>query len=171
MYLKIKHALVSVVLAVSLMVSGCVTTSVGPDGQVQVTEPDYATIQLMATAAVAGWAASQKEGIKPSDAKVVMDVLAAIESYHADGTAINPVAWSAAIQQQVPKRYQALSNVLVQIVAMQLEKYGVMEQIPTLDNVGGKIMNAVITGAKLGLSPYLSSGPVWGDRSSRIYEA
>lgn len=171
MYLKmIKQAFVSVVLAVSLMVSGCVTTSVGPDGQVQVTEPDYVTIQLLATASIASWAAVQKDGISQADATAVLGILDAIEVYHADGTAINPNAWAGAVQQQVPKRYQALANVLVQIVAMQLEKYGVMDQIPTPDSVGGKIMSAISTGVKLGLSPYLQSSTVWEDRTVYTYE-
>lgn len=172
MYLKmIKHVLVSAVLAVSLLVSGCVTTSVAPDGQVQVTEPDYDLIQILSTASVSAWAATQKEGIKKQDAEAMLSILNAIEAFHADGTAIDPTAWAGAIQQQVPKRYQGLAGVLVQIVASQLAKYGVMEQIPTPENVGGKIMSAIVTGAKLGLAPYLPSSTKWGDRSSRIYEA
>jgi predicted small secreted protein len=170
MYLKmIKHVLVSAVLAVSLLVSGCVTTSVGPDGQVQVTEPDYEMIQLLSTASVAAWAASQKDGIKPQDAEAVMAVLTAIEAYHADGTVIDPAAWHVAIQNQVPKRYQGLAAVLVQIVASQLEKYGVMAQIPTPDSVGGKIMRSIATGVKLGLSPYLQSSVGEGRVTVRLY--
>ncbi len=172
--LYLKNSLVALVLTCGLSVTpGCVSTIQNPDGSVVVSEPDYDVIQLLATATISAWAATQKDGIKPQDAEALLAIMASIEQYHADGSAINPAAWTVEIQKQVPKRYQALAVVLVQVVASQLEKYGVADQIPTPDSVGGKVMRAIITGASLGLAPYLpsSSATIWEDRTVRTVEA
>lgn len=172
MYQKSKLFLTAVVLAVTLVSSSCVTTTVGPDGQVQVTEPDYIVIQMLSTAAISAWAASQKEGIKAEDAAALASIVDSVVEYHADGSPIDAAAWSAEIAKQVPKRWQGLAVVFVQLTEYQLKKYGVMDQIPTADSVGGKVMKAIADGAKLGLQPYLPSTlTIWEDRTVHTYEA
>lgn len=173
MYLNtIKHMLVSFVLALGLTVSGCMTTTIGPDGQVQVSEPDYMAIQLLSTAAISAWAASQKDGIKAEDAEMLAALVTAVVEHHQDGSPIDAASWSTAIAQQVPKRWQGLAVAFVQLTEYQLKKYGVMDQIPTKDSVGGKVMEAIATGAMLGLQPYIqSSMTIWEDRTVYTYEA
>lgn len=172
MYLKmIKQFLVSVVLAVGLTVSGCVTTTIGPDGQVQVSEPDYMAIQMLSTATVSAWAASQKDGIKPEDAAALAGIIQSVTEFHKDGAAIDSSAWTAAIAKQVPKRWQGLAIVFVQLTEYQLKKYVVLDQIPTPDSVGGKVMNAISAGALLGLKPYLEpTSTLWEDRTVYTYD-
>ena len=174
MYLKmIKHVLAAFMIVSVLATQGCVTTTVNPDGSAQVSAPDYDMIQLLSTASIAAWAASQKEGIRPQDAEALAAIIDSIESFHQDGSPIVESDWSAAVAVQVPKRYQALSMVLVVIVQSQLAKYGVMDQVPTPDSVGGKIMKAIVDGAKMGLAPYLpqTSVTIWEDRTVYTYEA
>lgn len=159
-------------LAAVLVTGGCVTTTVNPDGTVIQTEPDYEMIQLLSTASVGAWAAMQKDGISPYDAEALMGIIGSISEYHKDGTTIDPNAWSVAIAKQVPKRYQALAVVMVQLTAHELAKFGVSTEVPSPDSVSGKIMNAIVNGAKLGLSPYLpSAGTIWEDRTVVAYEA
>jgi hypothetical protein len=145
---------VSAVLA-SLLVAGCATRTIQPDGSVVVQEVDTDAIKLMATASVAVWAASQKDGIKPEDAENLLSILNAVEVYHADGSPIKPEKWVSAIQKQVPKRYQALAMVLVELVAHELDKRGLSDVAPALSSDAQKILRAIHEGALVGLRPYL----------------
>ncbi len=153
----LKNSLIACVLAFGLVLNGCVTTTVNPDGSTSVSEPDYESIQLLSTAAIAAWAASQKDGLKPQDAEVILKVMSAIENFHKDGTPLDEGQWSGAIAQQVPKRWQGVAIVLVQLTKHELDKYGVLDQIPTEDSVGGKIMKAIVTGVRMGVAPYMGT--------------
>jgi hypothetical protein len=109
----------------------------------------------MSSATVAAWAASQKEGIQKKDAETVLRVLDLIEEFRRDGAVLNIEEWSVAIRNDVPLRYQALALVLVQLVELQLSRYGVAATVPQLGSVPSKIMEAVRNGAVLALMPYV----------------
>ena len=158
-YLKTlsKFLVVCVALTFTLSVVSCAVTRTLPDGTVVVEEPDYASIQLMATASVAAWAASQKNGIKRADAENLLAILATIESFHADGSPIRPEMWAPVISKEVPPRYQALAMVLVTLVAHELDKRGLAEVVPAKGSVPEKVISAIVEGAKMGLAPYLMS--------------
>jgi len=136
--------------------TGCVTTTVNPDGTTQFTDVDYSSIQLLSSAAVAAWAATQKDGIKPSDAEALVTIIDVLENSHKDGSPLDLTAWAAAVKADVPVRYQALTMVMAQLIEMQLRRYGVAEAVPTLNGTTAKILDAVRTGAKLALTPYLN---------------
>ena len=150
--------LVSILAVTAFLFAGCATTVRNSDGTVTVTEMDYMGIQLMASASVAAWAASSKTGISKQDAETVVRVLNLIEEFHADGEYIDAAYWAAEIQKQIVEpRYQAVAVVMVQLVAYQLDRYGVSTQIPTLNNVPGKILKAIRTGVMAALAPYVGA--------------
>lgn len=152
-----KHLLSAVVLC-AFMLTGCATTITNPDGTVSITEVDYMGVQLMASASVAAWAASSKNGISKKDAETVVRVLDIVEEFHLDGSEINPLAWSAVIQKEVKDpRYQALAVVVTQLIAYQLAKYHVSTTVPTAGNVAGKIMKSIRTGVLVAIAPYMSA--------------
>ncbi len=156
-----KHKLATYTLVMGLLIgAGCTVTQLNADGTRQVVEPDYALIQLSATASVAAWAATQRDGINRDDATAVVSILNVIEEFHADGSLLEPAKWTVVIQQQLKPRYQALAVVMVSLVAHELDKYGVAMKVPAADNTAGKIIKAVRDGVLLGLSPYL------GDRKA-----
>ncbi len=142
-------------LSLFLLVSGCVTRVVNADGTSTVQAVDTDTIKLLATATVAAWAASQKDGISEKDAEATEAVIDSIAEYHADGTPIDVQKFTAAAQAQLPKRYQALAVVLVTIIQSELQKHGLSETVPSALNEASKIIQAVKEGAHIGLAPYL----------------
>ena len=171
---NLKQCFTVLFLSASLVLGGCVTSTINPDGSVTVSEPDYVSIELLATGSVAVWAAAQKDGIKAKDAEMLLNIISAVEQFHADGTPLNPGDWSVAIAKQVPKRYQALAIVFVELTAHQLALHGVSAEVPAPGSVSDKIIKAVSTGAKRGLAPYLPAAPsksLWEDRTVQLYEA
>lgn len=147
--------LASVCILSAFLFTGCATTTVNPDGTTSFTAVDYTSIQLMSSASVAIWAASQKDGIKKTDAEAIVKLLDILEDFRQDGSPLNIAAWSKAIKDDVPMRYQALAIVMVQLVELQLEKYQVSMTIPVPGDTASKIMEAVRTGAVLALASYL----------------
>lgn len=145
----------ALVLSVALL-SGCATSVLNPDGTVTVSEPDYTSIQIMSSATVAAWAATQKNGINTNDAKTVVKMLDVLENYISDGSAIDPQAWSKEIKAHVPARYQPMAMILMQLVQHQLATHGVDKIKPTPGSTPFKIMEAVRTGIMLALAPYNS---------------
>lgn len=155
MYQKLIRVCVLIgVLTVGL--TGCASTTYQADGTVVRQAVDEGSIQLAAVAVVAAWAASQG-GITEKDADMVMAILNAVEEVHEDGTPINVLKWSEAIQKQVPERWKGLSAVVVMLVDMQLKKYGVSTQPLTEHSEALKVLKAIREGAKMGLAPYLAS--------------
>jgi hypothetical protein len=154
---RLTNSALILVLSTFLLSTGCATTTLNQDGTVQFNDVDYSSIQLMSSATVAAWAASQKDGIKKTDAQAVVKFLDILEEYRKDGTAIDIAEWTKAIQAEVPVRYQPLAMVMVQLVDLQLKKYGVSATIPKPGGVTLKIMEAIRSGAMLALSPYLDS--------------
>jgi len=148
--------LASIIVLSAFLFTGCATTTINPDGTTQFTEIDYASVQLMSSASVAAWAASQKDGIKKRDAEALVKFLDIIEEFHQDGTPLSITEWSKAIKDEVPVRYQALTLVMVQLVELQLKRYGVATTIPKAGDTASKIMEAVRNGAMIALTPYLN---------------
>jgi len=151
---KLHAACLVLVLSLGMTV-GCATTTINPDGSVVISEPDYQAIELLSVAAVSGWAATQKDGIKPEDAVAMLEILNTINDFHKDGTPVDSMKWIKPIREQVPPRYQALMIAMVQLTEYALNKYGVMDQIPTPDSTSLKVLQAIAKGAKMGLTPYL----------------
>jgi len=152
----------SVVLGVALCVGGCTMSVVNPDGTVQVSEPDYQSIELLATASIAAWAAAQKDGVHKQDAVAVMQILDAINQHRLDGAPIIPEQWAPVIKKSVPMRYQGLAMILVVLTAHELDKYQLNTIVPTKDSPAQKVLDAIVQGAKTGLTPYLL-GYEWYD--------
>jgi len=148
--------LASVLILSAFLFTGCATTTLNPDGTTSFTEVDYASVRLMSTASVAAWAASQKDGIKKRDAEALVKFLDILEEFHADGTPLSITEWASAIKTDVPVRYQALTLVMVQLVELQLKRYGVATTIPKPGDTASKIMEAVRNGAMIALTPYLN---------------
>lgn len=144
-------------LVLCLALSACTTTVTRPDGTVEAQKPNLDMIRLMASASVAAWAAAAN-GIKPDDAQALTTILDTILNFHADGTPIDPAHWMPAIQRDVPKRYQGLAMVMVELVAYQLKKYDLSSVIPEPGSDAWKILEAIQAGAKSGLAPYLEQG-------------
>jgi PBP1b-binding outer membrane lipoprotein LpoB len=147
--------LASILILSAFLFTGCATTTLNPDGTTSFTEVDYASVQLLSSASVAAWAASQKDGIKKTDAEAVVKFLDIIEEFRKDGTPLSTTEWASAIKTDVPLRYQALTLVMVQLVELQLKRYGVATTIPKPGDTASKIMDAVRNGAVLALTPYL----------------
>lgn len=148
--------LASILVLSAFLFTGCATTTLNPDGTVSFTDVDYQSIQLMSSASVAIWAASQKDGIKKTDAEAITKLLDILENFREDGSPLNIEAWSTAIKADVPLRYQALSIVVVQLLELQLEKYKVSMTVPVAGDTASKIMQAVRAGAMQALAPYLT---------------
>jgi len=152
---RVSSAVVTCVVGLALSLGACVPTTMGPDGQVVQHEPDYQSVRLIASASVAAWAAAQKDGIKPDDAKALVGILESVNEYRLEGGAIVPEQWAPVVKRDVPVRYQALAMVIIQLTAHELEKYDLNPNVPIRDPRLGKILEAIYEGAKLGLTPYL----------------
>lgn len=148
---------VAIMIAVMLL-GACVGTVLRPDGTKVVQEADTATISLMATAAIAAWAASQPNGLTTAEAQTAVKILGVLEEFHVDGTPIDLEQMGRVSATELPKRFQPLAMVLAALIEHQLAVHGVSTTIPKADNTAGKIMQAIHDGALLGLAPYLKPG-------------
>lgn len=153
------NPLLGVAVMIGVMLLGaCVGTVLKPDGTKVVQEVDTATISLMSTAAIAAWAASQPNGLTSQDAETTVRILAVLEDFHADGTAIDLAQLGRVTTTELPKRYQPIAMVLAALIEHQLALHGVSTTVPNADNAAGKVMKAIHEGVMLGLSPYLRPG-------------
>ena len=154
-HLHLKDLTHALLLALSLSIGACTTTTTLPDGSVQVQQLDTDTIKLLSTISVATWAASQKDGIQKADAQQVVRILDAITVFHLDGSPIKSEAWMPVVQKEVAPRYQALAMALIELVSHELDKRGLASTVPVPGNDADKIMRAIYEGAMIGLRPYL----------------
>lgn len=150
--------LICVLVGSLLVLGGCQATTYNADGTYVKSEIDYQTVKLTAMATVAAWAASQKDGINEKDAEAVEMIFESLSEYHADGSEINVRNWTAAAQTQVPMRYRGLAVVMSELVAYQLQKYGVSTQPVVIGSVPHKLMNAIREGVLMGIAPYTGKG-------------